>query len=111
MKEPLMRIGKSQMRVPSNCSSEMRLHLNRAGPGALQRLLARSLPEVNLRRHFTAFGLVNRRSSRRPSAAHAAAATAATCRWLTTFNLRIDGNGRSVLRDRPRHLVGARHAL
>lgn len=34
MKEPLMRIGKSQMRVPSNRSSEMRLHLNRVGTGA-----------------------------------------------------------------------------
>ncbi len=34
MKEPLMRIGKSQMRVPSNRSSEMRLHLNRVGTAA-----------------------------------------------------------------------------
>lgn len=35
MKEPLMRIGKSQMRVPSNRSSEMRLHLNRVGTQAI----------------------------------------------------------------------------
>src|SRR5712691_6043573 len=34
MKEPLMRMGKSQMRVPSNRSSEMRLHLNRVGTAA-----------------------------------------------------------------------------
>jgi hypothetical protein len=31
MKEPLMRIGRSQMRVSSSRSSETRLHLNRAG--------------------------------------------------------------------------------
>src|SRR5580765_6626862 len=31
MKEPLMRIGRSQMRVSSRRSSETRLHLNRAG--------------------------------------------------------------------------------
>jgi hypothetical protein len=34
MKEPLMRIGKSQMRVLSSRSSEMRLHLNRVGTAA-----------------------------------------------------------------------------
>ena len=34
MNEPLMRIGKSQMRVLSKRSSEMRLHLNRVGTAA-----------------------------------------------------------------------------
>ena len=34
MNEPLMRIGKSQMRVLSSRSSEMRLHLNRVGTAA-----------------------------------------------------------------------------
>src|SRR5262245_34677613 len=33
MNEPLIWIGRSQMRVSSSRSSEMRLHLNRAGTG------------------------------------------------------------------------------
>src|SRR5436190_7308848 len=39
MKEPLMRIGRSQMRVSSNRSSEMRLHLNLAGTRAIVTLV------------------------------------------------------------------------